>query len=241
MRPFFVWRHTEGKASTLSSLLAARVPTVSLPFFGEKTMKTDGITSAIFGVIATGLLLISTSHAQQGETREPPRNNFGQQTNRDGAQVGVLDERTRGANIRASQLIGMNIENAKGEGVGEINDLVIDGNSGRVRYAAVTYGGVLGVGDKMFAVPFEAFKVRRQAGDEDDYVLTLSVTQEQLEGAEGFDQENWPNFADRNFTSEIDRRYGIDRRRMRPGNRNRGRIDRDRTDLNRDADVDDRR
>ena len=106
----------------------------------------------------------------------------------------------------------MNIENQRGDGVGEINDLVIDGNTGQVRYAAVTYGGFLGVGDKMFAVPFEAFKVRRQAGDADDYVLTLDVTQEQLEGAVGFDQESWPNFADRNLTSELDRRYGIDRR-----------------------------
>ena len=153
----------------------------------------------------------------------------------------MLDDQTRGANIRASQLIGMNIENAKGEGVGEISDLVIDGNSGRVRYAAVTYGGVLGVGDKLFAVPFEAFKVRRQAGDEDDYVLTLSVTQEQLKDAKGFDQENWPNFADRNFTSEIDRRYGIDRSRMRARDRNRGSIDRNRTDSNRDVDDDNRR
>ena len=105
--------------------------------------------------------------------------------------------------------------------MGEINDLVIDGNNGRVRYAAVTYGGVLGVGDKMFAVPFEAFQVKRQAGDADDYVLTLDVTQQRLEGAQGFDQENWPNFADRNFTREIDRRYGIDRRRMRDQNRQR--------------------
>lgn len=204
-------------------------------------MKTDFFTSAMFGLIATGLLLISTSHAQQDATRESAPQNARQQANREGAQVGVLDDQTRGANIRASQLIGMNIENAKGEGVGEINDLVIDGNSGRVRYAAVTYGGVLGVGDKLFAVPFEAFKVRRQAGDQDDYVLTLNVTQKQLDGAEGFDQENWPNFADRNLTSEIDRRYGIDRSRMRARNRNRDLIDRDRTNSNRDGDVDNRR
>lgn len=204
-------------------------------------MKTDIFTSAMFGLIATGLLLISTSDAQQDPSRESAPNNARQQVNRDSAQVGVLDDQTRGANIRASQLIGMNIENAKGEGVGEINDLVIDGNSGRVRYAAVTYGGVLGVGDKLFAVPFEAFKVRRQAGDQDDYVLTLNVTQKQLEGAEGFDQENWPNFADRNLTSEIDRRYGIDRSRMRARNQNRDLIDRDRTNSNRDGEVDNRR
>jgi sporulation protein YlmC with PRC-barrel domain len=174
-------------------------------------MKTLISASALFCLVgATGLFLATASNAQQDTTGVPNQN--AQQSNRaEGAQVGVLDEHTSGANIRASQLIGMNIENRNGEGVGEINDLLIDGNTGKVRYAAVTYGGFLGVGDKMFAVPFEAFKVRRQAGDADDYVLTLDVTQEQLEGAVGFDQESWPNFADRNFTSELDRRYGIDR------------------------------
>jgi sporulation protein YlmC with PRC-barrel domain len=174
-------------------------------------MKALISASALFCLVgATGLFLATASNAQQDTTGVPNQN--AQQSNRsEGAQVGVLDEHTSGANIRASQLIGMNIENRNGEGVGEINDLVIDGNTGKVRYAAVTYGGFLGVGDKMFAVPFEAFKVRRQAGDADDYVLSLDVTQEQLEGAVGFDQESWPNFADRNFTSELDRRYGIDR------------------------------
>jgi sporulation protein YlmC with PRC-barrel domain len=171
-------------------------------------MKTVlSVTAALCLVGTTVLFLTQGSSAQQDAARDVQPVNGAQ-----GAQVGVLDEHTSGANIRASQLIGMNIENQRGDDVGEINDLVIDGNSGQVRYVAVTYGGFLGVGDKMFAVPFEAFKARRQAGDQDDYVLTLDVTQEQLKGAMGFDQENWPNFADRNFTSELDRRYGINRR-----------------------------
>jgi sporulation protein YlmC with PRC-barrel domain len=186
-------------------------------------MRTLVSAAALFGLMGTAAMFLApVSKAQQGTTAEPTRNvqqdtttapnRTGQQENRaQGTQIGVLDEHTSGATIRASQLIGMNIENQKGEGVGEINDLVIDGNTGQVRYAAVTYGGFLGLGDKLFAVPFEAFKVRRQTGDADDHVLTLDVTQQQLEGAVGFDQENWPNFADRNFTRELDLRYGIDR------------------------------
>jgi len=148
-------------------------------------------------------------------------------TSSDHASVGKLDRRTSGSNVRASQLIGANIQNDNGESVGEINDLVIDGNTGRVRYAAVTYGGFLGMGSKLFAVPFDAFHVKSKPANSNDYVLVLNVTKDQLKGAEGFDKDKWPDFADRNFTRELERRYNVDRTANRSqgagraGNRNR--------------------
>ena len=184
-------------------------------------MKNCILTPVGLGLLATTGFLVSVANAQQDATRQTGVNADRQQINRSGNQtIGVLDEETTGSLVRASELMGTNIENSQGEGVGEIEDLVIDGNSGQVRYVAVTYGGFLGLGDKLFAVPFEAFQVRQE--DEDDYVLTLDVTQEKLEGAEGFDDENWPNFADRNFTSELDRRYGIDRSPRQARNPNQG-------------------
>jgi len=126
--------------------------------------------------------------------------------------LGKLDKKTMGATIRASQLIGTNLKNSKGDSVGEIKDLVIDG-TGKVRYAAVTYGGFLGVGSKLFAVPFQAFRVSQNPNDPNDrgdYVLTLDVTKEQLSGAEGFDNDRWPNFADTKFTRDLYRRYKLE-------------------------------
>jgi len=134
------------------------------------------------------------------------------------AGAGQLDSKTRGANIRVSQLMGYNIQNSQGESVGEIQDIVIDGKSGKIRYAAVTYGGFLGMGNKLFAVPFEAFKVQvdpDEVGDDDvdsdDYVLVLNVTQQQLEGQQGFDEDNWPNMADKQWARDLDKRYGVNR------------------------------
>jgi len=152
------------------------------------------------------------------------------------ADAGKLDSKTSGSNIRFSQLIGANLQNDAGDSVGEINDLVLDSRTGRVRYAAVTYGGFLGLGDKLFAVPFEAIKTKADRQDAGEYVLVLNVTQAQLEGAQGFDQDNWPNMADKNFAMELDRRYGVDRMR----DRKRGSagndvdVDRDGVDVNRD-------
>ncbi len=79
----------------------------------------------------------------------------------DRVNAAKVDSKTTGETVRASQLIGMNIQNEQGKSLGEINDLVLDANSGKIRYAAVTYGGFLGVGDKLFAVPWGASNVAR--------------------------------------------------------------------------------
>lgn len=107
--------------------------------------------------------------------------------------------------------MGADIENSKGEEVGEINDIVLDSAGGKVRYAAVTDGGVMGIGDKLFAVPWEAFRCVQDEGDADECTLVLDVTPEKLKGAAGFDQETWPNFADKNFAADLDKRYGVQR------------------------------
>lgn len=53
---------------------------------------------------------------------------------------------------RASEIIGLNIKNAAGKQLGTVNDIVLDVNKGSIRYFAVSYGGFLGLGDKLFAI-----------------------------------------------------------------------------------------
>jgi sporulation protein YlmC with PRC-barrel domain len=127
------------------------------------------------------------------------------------AAVGKLDDKTTGSTVRVSQLMGANIQNPQEESVGEISDLVIDAANGKVRYAAVTYGGVLGIGNKLFAVPWEAFRCVQDPDDADEYRLVLNVNQKTLDGAEGFDQDRWPNLADPALARQLDARYGVKR------------------------------
>ena len=164
-----------------------------------------------FGVISTTLTLALMTmpviaSAQSPATNTPPGVSSASQ----------FDAKTSGSTVRVSQLIGLNIQNSQGQSVGEINDLVIDSITGKVCYAAVTYGGFLGVGDKLFAVPFEAFTVRRNPDDPKDnydYVMVLDVSTQQLEGAQGFDQDHWPSFADKNMVRDLEKRYRINRNR----------------------------
>jgi sporulation protein YlmC with PRC-barrel domain len=64
---------------------------------------------------------------------------------------------------RMSDLIGMDVRNAKGENLGDVRDLVVDMESGRVAYAVVGIGGFLGIGEKLSAFPMSAFKVSQAA------------------------------------------------------------------------------
>jgi sporulation protein YlmC with PRC-barrel domain len=112
--------------------------------------------------------------------------------------------------LRAYDVMGMNVRNAQGEKLGDIKDLMIDlGRHPRVRYAALDFGGFLGIGDKLFAVPWQAFKLRHDAKDNDRAFLELDATKESLKNAPGFDKNNWPNFADNRWADEVHKHYRV--------------------------------
>jgi len=97
-------------------------------------------------------------------------------------------------------LIGLNVYTTGDEEKGEIKDLLI-GSDGRIKYAAVSFGGFLGIGDKLFAVPMDAIQLERKDGETD--FARINVTEESIKERQGFDQDHWPAEADRGFVSEL--------------------------------------
>ena len=89
---------------------------------------------------------------------------------------------------RASKIIGTKVKNPNEENLGDIKDLVIDPESGQVVYGVVSFGGVFGVGDKLFAIPWDALRWNR---DNKYYVLDLD--KDTLKKAPGFDKKHWPD------------------------------------------------
>jgi hypothetical protein len=75
--------------------------------------------------------------------------------------------------------------------------------SGRISYAVLSFGGLLGMGDKLFAVPWQALEL-----DTTNKRFILDVSKERLENAPGFDKDRWPDMASSEFTSQIHGFYG---------------------------------
>jgi PRC-barrel domain len=119
-------------------------------------------------------------------------------------QATTTDEARHRNAYKASELLGLNIRGREGDDdIGEISDLMI-GHDGKVVYAAVSFGGFLGLGDKMFAVPFEAVEIVRT---DDDIYARMDVSEETLKNMEGFNQDNWPEQPNRNFRSHVGQRH----------------------------------
>jgi sporulation protein YlmC with PRC-barrel domain len=95
--------------------------------------------------------------------------------------------RHRSMALSASSLIGDNVKNPHGEDLGKIEEIMIDTDNGRVAYAVLSFGGFLGIGDKLFAIPWDALRV---APEEKAFVI--NIDRETLENAPGFDKDNWP-------------------------------------------------
>ena len=109
--------------------------------------------------------------------------------------------------LSASSLNGTTVRNLADEDVGKIKDLMIDWENGSVAYAVLTFGGFLGLGEKLFAVPLESFKFDNLDGNER---AILDINKEKLENAPGFDPDNWPKDADYTFIDSVYAHYGYD-------------------------------
>jgi sporulation protein YlmC with PRC-barrel domain len=109
----------------------------------------------------------------------------------------------KGVVLSASTIEGDKVVNRQEEDLGEIKDLMIDLESGRVAYAVLEFGGLLGLGSKLFAVPITAMQV-----DPSNHRFILDQSKETLKDAPGFDKDNWPDFSDRTWGSSIHTHYG---------------------------------
>jgi sporulation protein YlmC with PRC-barrel domain len=105
--------------------------------------------------------------------------------------------------MTASTLEGDRVVNRQGEDLGEIDEIMLDVPRGRIAYAVMSSGGFLGLGDKLFAIPWSALTL-----DTDNKWFVLDVDKQRLQDAPGFDKDNWPNTADAEFDARVHSYYG---------------------------------
>ena len=105
----------------------------------------------------------------------------------------------------AETLIGNAVYNHQDDHLGDIKEIMLDMRNGRVAYAVLSFGGFLGMGEKFFAVPWNALTL-----DTKNKRFVLKVEKARLKQAPGFDKDKWPNMADQAWAEEIYSYYGTE-------------------------------
>jgi sporulation protein YlmC with PRC-barrel domain len=106
--------------------------------------------------------------------------------------------------LSATTLRGNKVTNYDNEDLGTVEDFMLDTATGIVDYAVLSFGGIMGIGDKLFAVPMQALKVDTEAKK-----FVLNADRETLKNAPGFDKDHWPNTSDPQWHAGIDSYYSF--------------------------------
>src|SRR6266540_4454773 len=100
--------------------------------------------------------------------------------------------------INAKTLIGEKVVNLQEEDLGKLEAIMIDTTNGKVAYAVLSFGGFLGLGDKLFAIPWDTLRL-----DTENERFILDIPKDRLESAPGFDKDHWPDMVDPQWSAEI--------------------------------------
>lgn len=100
--------------------------------------------------------------------------------------------------LSATTLRGDRVTNVNGEDLGEIEEIMIDLDRGRVAYVVISFGSRLMGRDKLFAVPWEILTISHH-----DKKFILNVSEEILKKAPGFDKDKWPDSSDLSWLAEV--------------------------------------
>lgn len=130
----------------------------------------------------------------------PSAGAFGQVQNAS-AKNGIARSRPESKHIndfRVNNIIGSAVINLEGKRIGTISDLVIDIDTGNIKYAALEFGGFMGFDDKLFAVPWQSLTAVPAEG-----IFIIDQSEKKLEKAPGFDKNNWPDVNDKSWGAGI--------------------------------------
>jgi sporulation protein YlmC with PRC-barrel domain len=105
----------------------------------------------------------------------------------------------------ADTLLGEDVVNAADDKLGDIKEIMLDMTTGQVAYAVLAFGGFLGMGEKLFAVPWQALHLDTAAKR-----FVLNVDKDRLKSAPGFNKDSWPDMSDIGWANSIHTFYGTD-------------------------------
>lgn len=197
--------------------------------------------SSMLGMLAVVSVVGGLAFAQDKHGQDKPRDSAGStatpaQNGKDVMGKDAMANKKGPCVCFASDVVGMKVNSPTGEDLGKIEDVVIN-PGGEISYAVLSFGGFMGMGDKLFAVPWSVLQTKDKdsaekgvpagTGDKDDSKhdgktdmsaasrkhqrIVLPVEKERLKSAPGFDKSNWPTMASLDWARDVDAFYRNDR------------------------------
>ena len=103
--------------------------------------------------------------------------------------------------FRTTSVVGSGVKDVTGKDAGKLEDLLVD-HRGHVGYAVVSFGGSLGIGDKLFAVPWSAVIV-----DGANHLVYIDVKKETFDRSPSFASDKWPDANDRDWAHQVQKAW----------------------------------
>ncbi|MDT9599100.1 PRC-barrel domain-containing protein [Sphingosinicella rhizophila] len=104
--------------------------------------------------------------------------------------------------ISSEKVDGTAVYNRQGERLGSIHHLMVGKRDGRVRYAVMNFGGILGIGERYHPLPWDVLTYDTDMGG-----YSVDLDKERLEGAPSFERGQEPAY-DRVYAERIGGFYG---------------------------------
>ena len=156
--------------------------------------------SALAAVMMTAVFAQTTTPTTPPTAKEPtaqaPASQAGTMTN---AATGETFLTQQAADEwRATKLVGTTVTGPDNTSIGDVNDLVLEGN-GTIKAVVIGVGGFLGIGEKNVAVPFKSLVITHAQDSEKIGKVSVAFTKDQLQGAPTF---QWYTVARNNATEK---------------------------------------
>jgi sporulation protein YlmC with PRC-barrel domain len=177
----------------------SRAASKEIPMQNERTTRGRG-SAAVGGDVTRDSMLRDDETARVGGTSAQGR------TRNTNADNDYWTSEGPGPKVMAADTLqGDSVYNEADEKLGEVTDIMIDVPTGRVAYAVMSVGGVFGIGDKLFAIPWQALTL-----DTENKCFRMNISSEQLKNAPGFDKDHWPTMADQTWAQQVHDYYGAE-------------------------------
>ena len=105
--------------------------------------------------------------------------------------------------ISSDKVEGTAVYNRQGEKLGTVTSFMVGKRNGRVQYAVLSFGGLFGMGEKFYPLPWDTLTY-----DTDKGGYMVDIDKDRIEGAPSYDRGNEPTY-DRAFGERVYGHYGL--------------------------------